>query len=127
MVAFHLMSLETLRNEIETSRGTVASGGRPQILSDQWIRTISQEMSDVFSDLADRGLIEWAAPGQIEYPAQAEPEPARETAKNLTPIDQDALDAAIASMEPTTAAAEPVITNCGALMPPLPPFGSCEE
>lgn len=49
------------------------------------------------------------------------------SAKSLPSINPDELNAALATIEPTTAAAEPVTPNLGALTPSRPPSGSCEE
>ncbi|MCP4453068.1 MAG: hypothetical protein GY809_16525 [Planctomycetes bacterium] len=54
-------------------------------------------------------------------------EPEGETCSDTPIVDQDGLNAAIANTEPATALAEPKIADSGALTPPLPPFGSCEE
>jgi len=126
MVPSHLMSLNALRNQIAACVGPDTPDGH-LALSEKWMQTISHEMSEVFRDLADRDLVQWDETGQIASPVQAEVEPAAEPAMGSSSNDQEALDAAIASLGTKTAAAEPVTPNLGALTPSRPPSGSCEE
>jgi len=127
MVDSNRMSLESALGEMKAGNGAVDSGGRSRALSEEWMQTISQEISEVFRGLVDRGLVERDEAPQTKSPVQAEIKPAAEPVMGLPSNDQDALNATIASLEDTTTAAEPGAVNRGGMNPPRPILGACEE
>jgi len=124
MVPSHLGTLGVLRREVEAYRKADTIHGRSRALSDDWMQITCSEMEDVFSDLADRGLVRREKARQAADQTQAEAEPATCPAEP----DPDGLTVAIASVNDTLVrdTAVPAIARRGGMNPPRPPWGEGE-